>query len=195
MQGSWRGWIEVVCGCMFSGKTEELIRRLHRAQIARQKLQVFKPIIDDRYGVEFVASHDQSKILSTPVAHSRDILNQLEDTTRVVGIDEAQFFDDGIVEVVDRLAHRGIRVIVAGLDMDFQGNPFGPMPKLLAIAEQVTKLMAICVQCGSPASRTQRNSEDSKQVIVGATNLYEARCREHHSIPVPVSRELVFENA
>jgi thymidine kinase len=165
---------------MFSGKTEELIRRMTRAQIARQKLQVFKPSIDVRYGQEVVASHNSNKIHSQPVEHAIDILSHLADGTRVVGIDEAQFFDNGIVEVVERLALRGIRVVVAGLDMDYLGRPFGPMPQLLAIAEQVTKLSAICVVCGAPATRSQRISPQEDTVLVGAHDSYEARCRAHH---------------
>jgi len=152
------GWIELVCGCMFSGKTEELIRRMKRAQIARQKIQVFKPILDNRYGIEFVASHNSVKIQSMPVHRARDIIVHLDDSTRVVGIDEAQFFDEEITEVVERLAKRGLRVVVAGLDMDYKAEPFGPMPHLMAIAESVTKLSAICVVCGGQASRTQRVS-------------------------------------
>lgn len=181
------GWVEVVCGCMFSGKTEELIRRMTRAQIARQKLQVFKPAVDDRYGKECVASHNANKFHSVPVESSHEILDHLDDSTRVVGIDEAQFFDDGLVEVVERLARRGIRVVVAGLDMDFRGQPFGPMPQLLTIAEQVTKLSAICVVCGAPATRSQRISGDSDTVLVGAQDSYEARCRAHHH-PEPEAR-------
>lgn len=174
------GWIEVICGCMFSGKTEELIRRLKRAEIGRQKVQIFKPIIDDRYGKEFVASHDAAKIRSLPVHHAREILEKIDDATRVVGIDEAQFFDDTVVDVAQRLANRGVRVLVAGLDMDYRGRPFGPMPQLLSIAEQVTKLSAVCMVCGAPATRTQRFSTIEDQVLVGATDHYEARCREHH---------------
>ncbi len=167
---------------MFSGKTEELVRRLKRAQIGRQKTQVFKPAIDIRYSVDHVQSHDANRILSTPVNSSKEILEKVEDNTRVVGIDEAQFFDDGIVEVAQKLAYRGIRVIVAGLDMDFRGLPFGPMPKLLAVAEMVTKLSAICVVCGAPASRTQRlvGNSQSPVVEVGAKEMYEARCRFCH---------------
>lgn len=181
------GWVEVVCGCMFSGKTEELIRRMTRAQIARQKLQVFKPAIDIRYGLEVVASHNSNKIHSQPVENAIDILTHLADGTRVVGIDEAQFFDNGIVEVVERLALRGIRVVIAGLDMDYLGRPFGPMPQLLAIAEQVTKLSAICVVCGAPATRSQRISPQEDTVLVGAHDSYEARCRAHHQ-PEPEAR-------
>ena len=176
------GWIEVICGCMFSGKTEELIRRMKRAQIARQKLQVFKPVIDDRYGKDVVASHNSNKIFSQPIQKASQILELLSDSTRIVGIDEAQFFDDGLVEVVERLANRGIRVVIAGLDMDYKGEPFGPMPQLLSIAEQITKLSAICVTCGSPATRTQRVVKSKDTVLVGAHDSYEARCRSHHTV-------------
>lgn len=174
------GWIEAVCGCMFSGKTEELIRRMKRAQIARQKVQIFKPAIDTRYGEDCVATHDAAKLSSTPVQNAEDILEHLDDSTRVVGIDEAQFFGEEIVDVAERLANRGLRVVVAGLDMDYRGKPFGPMPRLLCVAEQVTKLSAICVVCGAPATRSQRISTSEEQVLVGATDHYEARCRDHH---------------
>ncbi|MGZ3696659.1 MAG: thymidine kinase [Bdellovibrionota bacterium] len=178
------GFIEVVCGSMFSGKTEELLRRVKRAQIARQKVQVFKPVIDNRYSADHVQSHNANRVLSKPVEKAKDILKFVEDNTRVVGIDEAQFFDESIVEVAQKLAYRGIRVIVAGLDMDFRGQPFGPMPRLLAVAEDVTKLSAVCMVCGNPASRTQRiagpTGADAAKVIVGAKDLYEARCRFCH---------------
>jgi len=168
---------------MFSGKTEELVRRCKRAQIGRQKVQVFKPRIDDRYSKDHVQSHDANRIASIPVDNSKDILELVEDNTRVVGIDEAQFFDDGIIEVANKLAYRGMRVICAGLDMDFRGKPFGPMPQLLAIAESVTKLSAICVVCGAQASRTQRTMgslDGNSTVAVGAKEMYEARCRFCH---------------
>jgi thymidine kinase len=175
------GCIEVVCGSMFSGKTEELMRRLKRSQYARQKIQVFKPVIDQRYSVDHVQSHDANKIMSTPVATSKEVLERTEDNTRVVGIDEAQFFDEGIVDVAQKLAYRGIRVICAGLDMDFKGLPFGPMPKLLAVAESVTKLSAVCVVCGNPATRSQRMiAHQDGQVLVGSNDYYEARCRICH---------------
>jgi thymidine kinase len=174
------GCIEVVCGSMFSGKTEELLRRVKRAQIGRQKVQVFKPIIDNRYSVDHVQSHDANKTLSRPVAEAREILELVDDTTRVVGIDEAQFFDESVVEVAQKLANRGIKVIVAGLDMDFRGQPFGPMPRLLAIAEDVTKLSAVCVVCGGPASRSQRTVAGDSTIAVGAKEMYEARCRFCH---------------
>ncbi|MCS6993212.1 MAG: thymidine kinase [Anaerolineales bacterium] len=183
------GSIEVICGSMFSGKTDELIRRLRRAVIARQKVQVFKPAIDVRYAVEKVTSHAGADFSAIPVETAADILSRAEADTTVVGIDEAQFFDEGILHVTDQLAERGVRVIVAGLDQDFRGEPFGPMPALMAKAEQVDKLRAICIVCGEPASRTQRlvNGRparyDDPVVIVGASELYEARCRRHHEVP------------
>lgn len=183
------GSLEVVCGSMFSGKTDELIRRLRRATIARQKVQVFKPVIDNRYSVEKVTSHAGTAYNALPIQSSADIEKNLEADTTVVGIDEAQFFDDQIVQVVETLADRGIRVIVAGLDTDFRGEPFGCMPTLMAQAEQVDKLQAICMTCGEPASRTQRlvNGKPAKYndpiVIVGASEMYEARCRQHHEVP------------
>ncbi|MBY0471314.1 thymidine kinase [bacterium] len=178
------GFIEVVCGSMFSGKTEELVRRIKRAQIGRQKVQVFKPGIDNRYSVEHVQSHDSNKHPSISVTRASEILELVDDNTRVVGIDEAQFFDEGIVDVAQKLAYRGIRVIISGLDMDFRGQPFGPMPKLLAVAESVTKLSAVCVVCGAPATRSQRiagiTGADAPKVLVGAKDFYEARCRFCH---------------
>ena len=183
------GSIEVVCGSMFSGKTDELIRRLVRATIAKQKVQVFKPSIDIRYAVEKIASHAGSKFDAVPVSSASEIPGKVEKDTTVVGIDEAQFFDPQVAEVAQELADRGIRVIVAGLDMDFRGEPFGPMPLILAKAERVDKLHAICMTCGDEASRTQRlvNGKPAKYddpvVIVGASELYEARCRAHHEVP------------
>ena len=178
------GIIEIICGGMFSGKTEELMRRLKRAQYAKQKIQVFKPVIDQRYSVDHVQSHDANRILSIPVHTAREILDRVDDNTRVVGIDEAQFFDDSIVDVSQKLAYRGTRVICAGLDMDFKGLPFGPMPKLLAVAESVTKLSAVCVVCGAPATRSQRMTHGETgaddQVLVGSHDYYEARCRICH---------------
>jgi thymidine kinase len=174
---------------MFSGKTDELIRRLRRARIARMKVQVFKPIIDNRYGVEKVKSHAGNEFEACPIQNSVDIYSRLDDETTVVAIDEAQFFDEGIVDVAKSLAVKGIRVIVAGLDMDFRGEPFGVMPTFLSIAEHVDKLQAICMVCGEPASRTQRlvNGSPARYsdpvVIVGAAEMYEARCREHHEVP------------
>jgi len=183
------GYIEVVCGSMFSGKTDELIRLLVRATIAKQKVQVFKPAIDVRYAVEKVTSHTGANFDAVPVEKAADIRELIEKDTTVVAIDEAQFFDPDIIDVAQELAERGIRVIVAGLDMDFRGEPFGPMPILMAKAERVTKLHAICMKCGNEASRTQRlvNGKparyDDPVVIVGASELYEARCREHHLVP------------
>jgi thymidine kinase len=183
------GSIEVVCGSMFSGKTDELIRRLVRATIAKQKVQVFKPSIDVRYAAEKVTSHAGSNFDAVPVNKAGDILAKLDTNTTVVGIDEAQFMDAEIVDVVQALAERGVRVLVAGLDTDFRGEPFGPMPILMSKAERVDKLHAICMVCGEEASRTQRlvNGKparyDDPVVIVGASELYEARCREHHEVP------------
>jgi thymidine kinase len=169
---------------MFSGKTEELVRRLKRSQIARQKVQVFKPAIDNRYSAEHVQSHDANRIVSRSVEKARDILKYVDDNTRVVGIDEAQFFDESVVEVAQKLAYRGVRVIVAGLDMDFRGQPFGAMPRLLAVSEHVTKLSAVCMVCGNNASRSQRIAApagaEGSRIVVGAKDMYEARCRFCH---------------
>ncbi len=170
------GCIEVICGSMFSGKTEELIRRLRRAKFAHLKVEIFKPMIDVRYSEEEVVSHNATSILSTPVESSSSILLLSHDVD-VVGIDEAQFFDDGIVEVCQKLANSGIRVIVAGLDMDYLGKPFGPMPTLMAIAEHVDKVHAICVKCGDPAQHSHRLSESDKLVELGETDKYEPLCR------------------
>jgi len=183
------GRIEVICGSMFSGKTEELIRRIRRASIAHQTVQVFKPSLDDRYGIESVTSHNGQKTEAQPVPQASDILHALQAGTTVVAIDEAQFFDPAIVQVAQKLASEGLRVIVAGLDMDFRGEPFGAMPQLLCIAEEVTKLQAICVVCGNLATHTQRlvNHQparyDDPVIMVGALERYEARCREHHIVP------------
>lgn len=183
------GHIEVICGSMFCGKTEELIRRVRRAIIAKQKVKVFKPSIDDRYGIQSVTSHTGQTVEAIPVPSARHILELANGGTTVVAIDEAQFFDDAVVNVVQELADKhNIRVIVAGLDLDFRAEPFGPMPYLLSIAEDVTKLRAICVVCGEPASRTQRlvNGHparyDDPIILVGAQESYEARCREHHIV-------------
>jgi thymidine kinase len=183
------GSIEVICGSMFSGKTDELIRRLVRATIAKQKVQVFKPAIDIRYAVEKVTSHAGANYSAIPVEKAANIREHIDEDTTVVAIDEAQFFDPEVVDVAQELASRGVRVIVAGLDMDFRGEPFGPMPILMSKAEKVDKLHAICMTCGNEASRTQRlvNGEparyDDPVVIVGASELYEARCRVHHEVP------------
>ena len=171
------GRIEVVCGSMFSGKTEELIRRMRRAEFAKQKVEIFKPAIDTRYSEEDVVSHDQHAIPSTPIDSSASILLLTSDID-VVGIDEAQFFDMGLVDVCNQLANRGIRVIVAGLDMDFRGVPFGPMPALCAIADDVTKVHAICVKCGNLAYLSHRTVSDERRVLLGETQEYEPLCRE-----------------
>ena len=175
-----QGWIEVITGSMFSGKTEELIRRLKRARIAKQKVEIFKPRMEVRYSVEEVVSHDENAIHSTPVDSASNIL-LLASGVEVVGIDEAQFFDDALVDVCNQLADSGIRVIIAGLDMDFRGVPFGPMPKLLAIAEYVTKVHAICVRCGSLANHTHRLSAEDKLIVLGETDIYEPLCRACYS--------------
>ena len=189
------GWVEVICGSMFSGKTEELIRRVKRAVIAKQKVQVFKPSVDTRYVHMRVTSHDGANFHATPVKDAASILSDLEPDTQVVGIDEAQFFDWSITEVCDQLASRGLRVIVAGLDLDFRGEPFGAMPVLMAQAERVDKLQAICQRCGAPASRSQRliNGKPAAYadpvILVGAEEVYEARCRVCHEVPRQQDKE------
>lgn len=183
------GSLEVIAGSMFSGKTDELIRRLRRATIAKQKVQVFKPSIDTRYEIEKVTSHAGSEFAAIPINQTSEILEHIDESTTVVAIDEAQFFDPEVVSVVEQLADKGIRVIVAGLDQDFRGEPFGPIPTLMAKAERVDKVHAICMVCGEAASRTQRlvNGKparyDDPVVIVGASEMYEARCRKHHEVP------------
>ena len=172
------GWIEVIVGSMFSGKSEELIRRLKRAQIARQKVQVFKPKIDNRYSIEQIASHSGMTHVSNPVMTAKELMAQIEPDTQVVGIDEGQFFDAGIIEAATQLANEGKRVIVAGLDQDYMGKPFEPMPQLLSIAEFITKTHAICVKCGATANYSQRTSDSLERVQVGASDKYEARCRK-----------------
>lgn len=172
------GWIEVIAGSMFSGKSEELIRRLNRARIARQKVQVFKPGIDDRYSFEEIASHSGQKHVSIPVKTTAEMMSQVLDETEVVGIDEGQFFDAAIIDAVNDLAANGKRVIVAGLDQDYTGKPFDPMPQLLSIAEFITKTHAICVKCGATANYSQRTVESDARVEVGAADKYEARCRK-----------------
>ena len=174
--GNKKGWIEVIAGSMFSGKTEELIRRLRRAEIAKQRVEIFKPHIDIRYSEEEVVSHDENTIRSTPVTSSQNIL-LLANNVDVIGIDEAQFFDDGLIEACNKLANQGIRVIVAGLDMDFKGVPFGPIPKLMATAEYVTKVHAVCVRCGNLAQFSHRLSDSEKLVVLGETDIYEPLCR------------------
>ncbi len=183
------GWIELVCGSMFSGKTEELIRRVRRAKIARQMVQVFKPAIDTRYTMEAVTSHNGLGVDAVPVQSAAEIERQIRPETTVVAIDEVQFFGWEVTDLCQKLADRGVRVIAAGLDMDFRGEPFGPMPVLMAQAESVEKLQAICVVCGNPASRTQRliNGQpaayDDPVILVGGSESYEARCRKCHQVP------------
>ncbi|MBP1654796.1 MAG: Thymidine kinase [Bacteroidetes bacterium] len=171
------GWIEVIAGCMFSGKTEELIRRIRRAQIARQSVAIIKPRIDTRHGADQIVSHSDARFPATVVDSSADIIRLAADV-QVVGIDEGQFFDPGLVDVVERLADNGKRVIIAGLDQDYRGKPFEPMPQLLAVAEYITKTLAICMRCGNPADRTQRLTGSDQRVLVGAREAYEARCRK-----------------
>jgi thymidine kinase len=177
-RSSKKGWIEVICGSMFSGKTEELLRRIRRAQFAKQKIELFKPAIDKRYAETEMVSHDASAMPSTPVHNAAEILLYVSiDSVEVVGIDEIQFFDEGIVEVCNQLANAGIRVIVAGLDMDYLGNPFGPMPELMAIAEYVSKVHAICVQCGDLAHYSHRIVAGDKQLLIGEKDAYQPLCR------------------
>jgi thymidine kinase len=179
------GWIEVICGSMFSGKTEELIRRVKRALYGKQKVQVFKPQIDTRYDELNVVSHSQLKVVATPVQRAEEILALTRPETEVVGIDEVQFLGAEVVQVCETLAGRGVRVICAGLDQDFQAKPFEPMPQLLAVAEYITKELAICVVCGNPANRSQRLADSKERVLVGAASSYEARCRKCH-VTTPV---------
>ncbi|MTI53351.1 thymidine kinase [Geosporobacter ferrireducens] len=187
---SHHGCIEVIVGPMYSGKSEELIRRLKRAEIARQNVVVFKPAIDNRYCVENVVSHSGVRLKAHRIDKASDIFTYIEEDTQVIGIDEVQFFDADIIEIARALADRGLRVIAAGLDMDFRGEPFGPTPKLMAVAEFVDKLSAICMVCGDPAHRTQRlingkpASYHDPTILVGATESYEARCRLHHEVPM-----------
>jgi len=182
------GWIEVICGSMFSGKSEELIRRVHRVQIAKKKVQVFKPTIDTRYSIQYIYSHNGTKIEAINISNSKELLEKTEPDTEVVAIDEAQFYDKGIVAICQKLADQGRRVMVAGLDQDFRGEPFGPIPELLAVAEYIDKLQAICMICGSPASKTQRlvNGKPAKYsdpiILIGAKETYEARCRKCHVV-------------
>lgn len=182
------GWIEVICGSMFSGKSEELIRRVRRVQIARKKVQVFKPTIDNRFAVQYIYSHNGGKIEAINISQPKELLEKLDPDTEVIAIDEAQFYSDDIITICQKLADQGKRVIIAGLDQNFRGEPFGPMPKLLAIAEYIDKLQAICMVCGNPASRTQRlvNREPAKYsdptILIGAKETYEARCRKCHVV-------------
>lgn len=176
------GWIEVITGCMFSGKTEELIRRLRRAKIAKQKVVIFKPNIDTRYSNNSIVSHSEQSLPSILIKDAKEIIELVEDA-QVIGIDEAQFFSNNLIDVCNKLADDRKRVIVAGLDMDYRGIPFEPIPQLLSVAEYITKSLAICVECGNPADRTQRKTTSSERVVVGASDVYEARCRKCHYIP------------
>jgi len=176
------GWIEVITGCMFSGKTEELIRRLRRAQIAKQQVKIFKPKIDTRYADDSIVSHSEQSLPSIQIKDINNVMG-LSGDAQVIGIDEAQFFSEDIINVCNTLANNGKRVVVAGLDQDYRGIPFEPIPHLLAIAEYITKSLAICVECGNPADKTQRKTTSSERVIVGASDIYEARCRKCHYIP------------
>lgn len=183
------GWIEVICGSMFAGKTEELIRRINRIHYAKRDVIVFKPVIDNRYDNKAVVSHSKKKVDSIPVASSKEILEHIKELPYAVAVDEVQFFDEGLIDIVERLANSGVRVILAGLDMTFKGEPFGIMPELLARAEYITKLQAICQVCGAPATRTQRIIDgrpadyDDPIILVSASEKYEARCRHHHQVP------------
>ena len=177
------GWIEVICGPMFSGKSEELIRRLRRAEIARQRVQIFKHAIDARYDAASIVSHSRQSLPSIAVSSASEILAGVEDRTELVAIDEAQFFTDDLVDACDRLANQGKRIIVAGLDLDYRGQPFGPMPALMCRAEYVTKQLAICMVCGDPAGFTQRLTPSRDRIQVGASGMYEARCRQHFEAP------------
>ncbi|SDQ12833.1 thymidine kinase [Virgibacillus subterraneus] len=191
------GWVEVICGSMFSGKSEELIRRVRRATYGNLSVRVFKPAIDDRFADDSVVTHNGTSAIARPVKNSDEILEDIDNEVDVIGIDEVQFFDDNITAVADELANKGIRVITAGLDTDFRGEPFGPMPKLMALSESVSKLNAICPICGSPASRTQRlidgkpASYDDPVIMVGASESYEPRCRHHHEVPNKPKNEVV----
>ncbi|MGG1242364.1 thymidine kinase [Bacillus cabrialesii] len=183
------GWLELICGSMFSGKSEELIRRVKRATYAKQEVRVFKPVIDNRYSEDAVVSHNGTSMTSYAISSAADIWDHISESTDVIAVDEVQFFDKDIVGVLSSLADKGYRVIAAGLDMDFRGEPFGVVPDIMAIAENVTKLQAVCSVCGSPASRTQRlidgkpASYDDPVIMVGASESYEARCRHHHEVP------------
>jgi thymidine kinase len=186
------GWIEAICGPMFSGKSEELMRRLRRAMIARKRVQVFKPVIDTRYSEDEIVSHTEMRMKSEPIGKVSDILKQLDWRTQVVGVDEANFLGPELVEVATQLADSGKQVIVAGLDTDYMGRPFPPMPDLLTLAESITKTLAICVRCGNPAKHTQRLVESSDLIVVGAAGLYEARCRRCFEPGIPKQESLDF---
>ena len=186
------GWIEIVCGPMFSGKSEELIRRLRRARIARKRVQVFKPAIDNRYSANEIVSHGDQRIDSDPVNSAKEILTKLDWRTHVVGVDESNFFGPDLVEIAQQLADTGKQVIIAGLDTDFMGRPFTPMPELLCVAESITKTLAICMRCGNPAKHTQRLVESNDLIVVGAAGMYEARCRRCFEPGVPKQEVMEF---
>jgi len=186
------GWIEIVCGPMFSGKSEELIRRIRRARIARKRVQVFKPVLDDRYSHDEIVSHSEQRLKSETVNSAQDILAKMDWRTQVVGIDESNFFGPDLVEIAQQLADTGKQVIIAGLDTDYLGRPFTPMPELLCVAESITKMLAICMRCGNPAKHTQRLVESSELIVVGATGTYEARCRRCFEPGVPKQEMLEF---
>lgn len=195
------GWLEIICGSMFSGKSEELIRRVRRANFAKQEVKVFKPVIDNRYSEESVVSHNGTAVICKPIASSVEIFEYITEKTDVIAVDEVQFFDQEIIDVLTLLANQGYRVIAAGLDQDFRGEPFSVVPTLMSLAESVTKLQAVCSVCGSPASRTQRlingkpASYDDPIILVGASESYEPRCRHHHEVPgVPV-KDLKTQNS
>lgn len=179
------GWLEVICGCMFSGKTEELIRQIRRTAIAKIPFKVFKPRIDNRYSATDITSHGQNKLPAIVIDHPLEIFERIDEKTRVIGIDEGQFFSADLIAVVNKLVSQGRRVIVAGLDTDWQGKPFGPMPQLMAVAEVVKKQAAVCIVCGGAATRTQRTIQNGDDILVGSTDLYEARCRYHHRVERP----------
>ena len=186
------GWIEAICGPMFSGKSEELMRRLRRAMIARKRVQVFKPVIDDRYSADEIVSHTDMRMKSVAISKVREILSHLDWRTEVIGMDEANFFGQGLVEIASQLADSGKQVIIAGLDTDYMGRPFPPMPDLLTLAESITKTLAICMRCGNPAKHTQRLVESNDLIVVGAAGMYEARCRRCFEPGVPKQEYLDF---
>lgn len=195
------GWLEIICGSMFSGKSEELIRRVRRATFAKQEVKVFKPVIDNRYSEESVVSHNGTAIICKPISKSEEIFDHITEKTDVIAVDEVQFFDEDIADVLTLLANQGYRVIAAGLDQDFRGEPFSVVPKLMSLAELVTKLQAVCSVCGSPASRTQRlingqpASYDDPIILVGASESYEPRCRHHHEVPGTPVKTFKKENS
>jgi len=189
------GWIEVICGPMFSGKSEELIRRLRRAMIARKRVEVFKPVIDDRYSADEIVSHGDSRMTSVAVKDAAGIMERIDWRSEVIGVDEGNFMGPGLVDIAGRLADSGKQVIIAGLDTDYMGRPFAPIPELLALAESITKTLAICMRCGNPAKHTQRLRGSDDLIVVGAADMYEARCRRCFEPGIPKQRELDFVKA